>query len=59
MKVQKQVISEIIDNPNKIVVSNPMTVLRFNKPEGKAFVPVTTQEIGVFIPKIVWETISL
>lgn len=56
---QNQVISEMIDNPNKIVVSNPLTVLRFNKPEGKSFIPVTTQEIGVFIPKIVWETISL
>jgi hypothetical protein len=61
MKKQEQsiVIEEIQQDPNKIIISNPLAVLKFNKQSGRGFVPVPTQEIGLFIPKIVWETISL
>ena len=56
---QSVVIDDIQKNPDKIIISNPLAVLRFNKQMGRVFVPVTTQEIGLFIPKVVWETVSL
>jgi plasmid replication initiation protein len=61
MKKQEQgvVIEEIQQDPNKIIISNPLAVLKFNKQNGRGFAPVSTQEIGVFVPKIVWETVSL
>jgi hypothetical protein len=61
MKKQKQglVIEEIQQDPNKVIISNPLAVLKFNKQSGRGFAPVSIQEIGVFVPKIVWETISL
>ena len=61
MKKQEQstVIEEIQQDPDKVIISNPLSVLKFNKQSGRTFVPVPTQEIGLFIPKIVWETISL
>jgi hypothetical protein len=61
MKKQEQsiVIDEIQQDPNKIIISNPLAILKFNKQDGRDFVPVSIQEIGVFVPKIVWETVSL
>lgn len=61
MKKQEQsvVIDEIQQDPNKVIISNPLAVLKFNKQDGRDFVPVSIQEIGVFVPKIVWETVSL
>jgi hypothetical protein len=57
---QSTVIDDIQKDTERIIISNPLSILKFNKQTtGKKFVPVTTQEIGTFIPKIIWETISL
>jgi hypothetical protein len=63
MTKQKQgvVIDEIQKDPSKIIVSNPIAVLKFQETTEKrgVFIPVPTQKIGLFIPKIVWEVVSL
>lgn len=57
---QAQVIEEIQEDANRIIVSNSLTVLKFKKIDTKkAFVVVSTQEIGTHIPKIIWEVVSL